>query len=195
MLLLLRKHTSTLIEQKRSCPQETPEFKLKEQTENFSLNPPINLFEEGKWLVAVTSFKTTNSVYMINDGKNTISIGTPGYCGIPNYLLDGIIDKLKKLLEVGSKNATELHFKEVQKGTLIEIANSGQNFASFDHFKSELFSEFKRVKDHDLYDMVFRMEITYGEIMDKLDLKSTSATPIAYTLPYKKTFMKVVILY
>ena len=34
--------------------------------ETFSFSPPINLVEEGKWLIAVTSFEATNSVFNIN---------------------------------------------------------------------------------------------------------------------------------
>ena len=35
--------------------------------ENFSFDPPINLVEEGKWLLAVTFFEATNSVFNITD--------------------------------------------------------------------------------------------------------------------------------
>ena len=57
LLLLIKKHTDTLIEQTISKPEETLEYKLDEQMENFSFNPSINLFEEKKWLLAVTSFE------------------------------------------------------------------------------------------------------------------------------------------
>ena len=36
---------------------------MNKQTETFSFNPPINLVEEGKWLLAVTSFESMNSVF------------------------------------------------------------------------------------------------------------------------------------
>ena len=79
LLLLIKKHTDTLIEQtKKTKPQETLEFKMNKQKENFSLSPPINLGEEGKWLLAVTSFEATNSVFNIKDENNTFSISTPG---------------------------------------------------------------------------------------------------------------------
>ena len=48
LLLLLKKHTDTLIEQTKSRPQETLEFKMVRSKQTFSFNPPINLFEEGK---------------------------------------------------------------------------------------------------------------------------------------------------
>ena len=60
-ILLIKKHTDTLIEQKSTRPQETLEFVMNKQMQTFSFSPPINLFEEGKWLLAVTSFEATNS--------------------------------------------------------------------------------------------------------------------------------------
>ena len=57
LLLSLKKHTETLIEQTKTKPQETLEFKLNKQMETFSLNHPINLAEKSKWLLAVTFLK------------------------------------------------------------------------------------------------------------------------------------------
>ena len=57
LLILIRKHTDGLFEQITSRPQETLEFILDKQMETFSLNPPINISEEGKWLVAVKSLR------------------------------------------------------------------------------------------------------------------------------------------
>ena len=48
MLRLNKKHTDTWIEQTKTRPQETPEFKLNKQMQTFSFKPPINLAEEGK---------------------------------------------------------------------------------------------------------------------------------------------------
>ena len=62
LLLLNKKHTDTLIEQTKTKAQETLELKMNKQTPNFSYNPPINLVEEGKWLLAVSSSECTNSV-------------------------------------------------------------------------------------------------------------------------------------
>ena len=79
LLLLIKKHTDTLIEQTKTKPQETIEFKVNKQTETFSLNLPINLVEEGQWLLAVTSFEAMNSVFNITDENNSFSISTPGH--------------------------------------------------------------------------------------------------------------------
>ena len=56
LLLSNKKHTATLIEQTKTKPQETLEFKMDNQMEVFSFSPPISLSEGGKWLLAVTSF-------------------------------------------------------------------------------------------------------------------------------------------
>ena len=57
MLFLLKKHTDTLIEETKTKPQETLEFKMNKQMQTFSFNTPINLVEEGIWLLAVTFLK------------------------------------------------------------------------------------------------------------------------------------------
>ena len=65
LLLLYKKHTDTLIEQTKTKTQETPEIKINKQMQIFSFNSPIFLVAERKWLLAVTSFETTNSVFNI----------------------------------------------------------------------------------------------------------------------------------
>ena len=79
MLLLIKKHTVTLIEQTITKPQETLEFKMNRKVQTFSFNPPINLFAEGKWLLAVSSFECTNSVFNITNENNSFSIIIPGH--------------------------------------------------------------------------------------------------------------------
>ena len=85
MLLLIKKHTDTLIEQTKTKPQETLEFKMNKRRQTFSFNPPINLVEEDKWLLAVSSFECTNSVFNITDDNNSFSISIPGHWK-PNLL-------------------------------------------------------------------------------------------------------------
>ena len=79
LLLLIKKHTDTLFEQTKTKPQETLEFKMNKQTQTFSFNPPINLVEEGKWLMAISLFDCTNSVFNITNEKNSFSIFIPGH--------------------------------------------------------------------------------------------------------------------
>ena len=79
LLLLFKKHTDTLTEQTKTKPQETLEFKLNKQKQTFSFNHPINLVEEGKWLLGVFSFDCTNSVFNITNENNSFSIIIPGH--------------------------------------------------------------------------------------------------------------------
>ena len=65
LLLSPKKHTDTLVERTKTKPQETLDHKMKRQMETFSISPPINLFEESKWLLAVNSFEATKSVFNI----------------------------------------------------------------------------------------------------------------------------------
>ena len=73
------------------------------------------MVEKGKWLLALTSFETTNCVFNINDENNSFSISVPGRWRFPNYLEDGVIGKLKNLLKLRSQNDFELHVEEVLK--------------------------------------------------------------------------------
>ena len=95
-----------------------------------------------------------------------------------------LINKLNEVLELRSQNDIELYVKEVEKrGTRIGIETSGYNLAGSNHFNSEIFAELRRVEHKDLEEMVYRMELTYDEIVDILDVKHIAGSPICYTLP------------
>ena len=79
MLLLIKKHTDTLIEQTKTKTQETLKFKINKQMQIFLFDPPINLLEENKWLLAVSSLECTNSVFNITNENNSFSIITRGH--------------------------------------------------------------------------------------------------------------------
>ena len=112
LLLLIKKHTDTLIEQTRTKPQGTLEFKMKKQKQTFSFNPPINLFEEGKWLLGVSLYECTNSVFNIINENNSFSIIVPGHYETESA--EKTIDELNKLLELRSQNGFELHVEQVK---------------------------------------------------------------------------------
>ena len=142
LLLLIKKHRDTLIEQTKTKPQETLEFKMNEQKETFSFSPRINLSEEEKWPLRATSVECTNSVFIIIDENNSFSLGTPGNWNSEDG--EEFYNKLIKLLELRSDNDIELHVKEVEKGgTRKEKGNSGYNLAGFDPFKSDILSQNK----------------------------------------------------
>ena len=100
MLLLIKKHTDTLIEQTKAKPQEKLEYKLNKQLETFSFNPPIDVIEEGKWLLAITSFEATTSVFNITNENNSFSITIPGHWQTKSD--EKTIDENNNLLELRS---------------------------------------------------------------------------------------------
>ena len=158
LLLLIKKHTDTLIEQTKTKPQETLEFVMNKQMETFSFNPPINLIEEGKWLLGVTSFGCTNSVFNITDENNSFSISMPSSWKIPYYLADETIIILNNLLKFKSENDIGLHVEEVRKrGNKIKIGDKEYTLSDFDTSRHEILEELKKLKYIDLEDMVYRM--------------------------------------
>ena len=176
MLPLIEKHTDTLTEQTQTKPQGTFQFKNK-QMGTFSLNPPINLSEESKWLLAVAGFETTNSVFNIADQNNSSSTSTAAYLSPKGG--GEAINQLNEKLELKSQNDIELHVEEVEKrGTRIKRGNTGFILAGFGHFKSEILAELKRVKHKDLEDLVYRMELSYDEIVDIFDIKHIDGSTI-----------------
>ena len=178
LLLLIKKHTDTLIEQTKTKPQETLEFKLNKQMQTFSFNPPINLVEEGKWLMAVSLFDCTNSVYNITNENNSFSIIIPGH--YQNKSDEKTIDDLNKLLELKS---LELHVEEIKKrGNKIKIGDNEYKLSDFDSQKYEIIEELKNVKYNDLEDLVYRMRLSYDEIMDILDLKYNPTKRMDYSV-------------
>ena len=177
MLLLIKKHTDTLNEQTKMKLQETLEFKMNKQKQTFSFNPPINLVEEGKWLLGVSSFECTNSVFNITNENNSFSIIVPGHYKTESA--GKTIDKLNKLLELRSQNGIELHVEQVRKKGLILI--NDYSLSSLGMFKDEQLEALKNAKFNDLEDMVYRFQLTYDEIMDILDLKNIPTKRTGYS--------------
>ena len=178
LLLLIKKHTDILIEQTRTKPQETLEFRMNKQGQTFSFNPPINLLEEGKWLLAVSLFECTNSVFNITNENNSFSIIIPGHYETESA--QKTIDELNNLLELRSQNGIELHVEQVRKKGLILI--NDYSLSSLGMFKDEILEELKNVKYNDLEDLVYRFKLTYNEIMDILDLKYIPTKRTGYSI-------------
>ena len=178
MLLLIKKHTDTLIEQTKTRPQETLEFKMDKHMQTFSFNPPINLIEEDKWLLAVSSFECTNSVFNITNNNNSFSIIIQGHW--ETEFAEKTIDEVNRLLELRS---LEVHVNEVRKrGNKIKIGDKEYKLSDFDNQKYEILEELIKTKYNDLGDLVYRMQLTYDEIIDVLDLKYISTKTIGFSL-------------
>ena len=178
LLLLLKKHTDTLIEQTKTKPQETLEFKLNRQLQTFSFDPPLNLIEEGKWLMAVSLFDCTNTVFNVTNENNSFSIIIPGH--YQDESAEKTIDELNKLLELKS---LELHVAEVRKrGNKVKIGDNEYKLSDFDTQKHEIIEELKNAKYNDLEDLVYRMQLTYNETIDILDFNYIPTKRTGYSL-------------
>ena len=146
--------------------------------QTFSFNPPINLVEDGKWLLAVSSFECTNSIFNITDENNSFSIIIPGH--YQNKSDEKTIDALNKFLELKS---LELHVDKVRRrGNKMKIGDNEYKLSDFDNQKRKILEEFKNVKYNDPKDLVYRMRLSYDEIMDILDLKYIPTKRTGYSL-------------
>ena len=167
-----------MIEQTRTRPQQTLEFKMNKQMQTFSIPPPINLVEEGKWLLTVSSFGCKNSVFNITDENNSFSVNIPGHWNSKSA--EKTIDELNELLDLKS---LELHVKEIRKrGHKLKIGDMEYKLSDFDTQKNEILEELKNVIYNDLEDLVYRFQLTYDEIIDILDLKHIPTKRTGYSL-------------
>ena len=164
LLLLFKKHTDTLIQQTKTKPQATLEFKMVKQRETFSFDPPINLVEEGNWLLGVSSFECTISVFNITNENNSFSITIPGHW--QNNLEEQIVDRLNEALEVRS---LESHVEVVRiKGNKIKTGDNEYKLSDFDTQKNEILKEFKKSRYGNVEDLVQRLQLIYDEKIDIL---------------------------
>ena len=195
MLLLIEKRTDILIDQTRTQPQGTLEFRMIRQMKIFSFLPIINLSEEGKWLLAETSFEATNSVLIITDENNGFSITIPQYWHPPGS--EGTINGLNRLLQLRPLNDIELHVKELERrGTLKQIGEIEYKLSDLDFHKNERIEKLKSIRYNDLENMVFRMQLTYHEIKVIVDINYINAKTVGYTLPprtYEITDIKLLL--
>ena len=146
--------------------------------QTFSFNPPINLLEEGKWLLAVGFFERTQSIYNITNKKNSFSINIPGPWG--SETAEKTIDELNILLELRS---LELHVKKIRKrGNQLKIKDNECRLSDFCTQQNEKLEELENVKYNDNEDLVYRMQMIYDEIIDILDLKYNPTTRTGYSL-------------
>ena len=167
LLLLIKKHTDTLIEQTKTKPRETFEFKMNKRRQTFSFSPPINLVEEGKWLIAFTSFETSNTIPGHWDSKSA----------------EKTKDEINKVLKLWSQKGIELHVKEVRKrGSQIKTKDNEYKVSDFNTKKNEILEEVRKVKDNDFVDLIYKFQLTYDEIIDILDLKNIPTKRTGYSL-------------
>ena len=129
----------------------------------------------------MTSLEATNSVFKITNKKNSFSSTIPGHWN--SISAEKTIDELKKLLDLKFQNDIGLHVQEVRKrGNQIKIRVKECNLSDIDTFKEKILKELKIVKYNDLEDIVCRMQLTYDEFIDILDLKKVPTKRTGYSL-------------
>ena len=157
------------------------EFKRIGSKQTFSFNPPTNLVEESKLFLGVTSLECTISVFNMTNENNSFSILISGH--YQNKSAEKTIDELNKLFELKS---FDLQVKEIRKrGSKIKIGDNEYKLSDFDTQKNEVLEELRNVKYNDLEDLVYRMQLTYDEIIDIIDLKYIPTKRIGYSLNLK----------
>ena len=85
------------------------------------------------------------------------------------FFLKETTNELYKLLEPRSQNDIEVNVEKIRKQGLISLTDF--SLSSLDTFKNEISAELKNAKDNDFEDMVYRMQLTYDEIIDISNLK------------------------
>ena len=105
-----------MIEQTKTKPEETLEFKMNKQMETFPFNSPMNLVEENKWLLAVTCFETSNSVFDITDENKSFSITILGHWQTKST--EKFINELNEVLEPRLQKGIELHVKRSEQAEI-----------------------------------------------------------------------------
>ena len=115
----------------------------------------------------MSSFECTNSVFNITNENNSFSITILVHWDSKSA--EKTIDKLNKLLDLRS---LELHVKEERKrGIKLETGDSKNKLSDFDTQKNGILEELKKANYNDIEDLIYRMQVTYDEIIDILDLK------------------------
>ena len=69
-----------------------------------------------------------------------------------------------------------------KRGNKIKIGGNEYKLSDFDTRKNEILEEMKNVKYNDLKDLVYRMQLTYDEIIDILDLNYILTKRTGYSL-------------
>ena len=141
LLLLFKKHTDTMIERTKTKPQETLVFSMNKQMQTFSFNQPINLSEEWEWILVVTSFEATNSIFIITNKNNSFSMAIAGHWETQSA--EKTNNEINKLLELRSQNGIKLHVEQVKKVIYLTNDHSLYNLGTS---KIEIFEEIKKLK-------------------------------------------------
>ena len=145
--------------------------------QTFSFNPPIYLVEEGNCFLGLSLLECKNFVFNITKANKSFSIIKQ--CHYQTELAEKNFDDLKKLLELRS---LEIHVKEVRKRENKKKETMNKNYHFLIPQKNEKLEKLKNVNFNDLEDLVYRMQLTYDEIIDILDLKHIPTKRMGHSL-------------
>ena len=145
--------------------------------ESFSFNSLINLAEEGKWLLGVTSFELTNSVFnIISKNKkfsnfNTRCLVCQRRCGNKYWTTRFFRSWRTRWYWIICVRSSEKRNNKIKRG------DKEYKLPDPDTRKNEINEELKNREYNNLADMVFRSEVTYSEIENIVDIEyiATSA--------------------
>ena len=154
---------------------------MNNQKGKFSFKPSISLSDKRKWMLAVTFFEATNSVFRITNKNIFFPITLPSYWSWRGG--SETIIKLREFLRLRAQNDIELHVKEVKKrGNQIKVGGNEYKLSDLDIRETEINKEIKDLDNNDFKYMVFRMEWTYNEIENTFDMIYFEASTTEYTL-------------
>ena len=126
----------------------------------------------------MTSFECTNSVFHITNENISFSITIPGQWDSTSA--EKTIDELNVLLELRSN---DMHEKEVRKrGIKIKTKDNEYKLSDFDTQRNEILEKLKKANYNDIEDLVYRMQLTYDEAIDIVDLKYIPTERTGYSL-------------
>ena len=126
----------------------------------------------------MSSFEYTISVLNITDANDSFSITLTGHWESESAekTFDGIIILLKL-------SSLELQVKEVSKrGNQIKLGDTENKISDFDTQKLEILEELKNVKYNDPEDLVYRMQLTYDEVINIVETKCIPTKRTDYSL-------------
>ena len=120
------------------------------------------------------NFEATNHVFNITDEKSSVFSKFCYWSGPEKF------EKVIEAIQLMCYNDSELHVTEVKKMGLTIVTDF--SMSDPDTFKNEIIEELKNVKYNDLDYMVYRLELTYDEVLTILDTSYFALKTTSYTL-------------
>ena len=119
--------------------------------------------------------------FNLTNEKISFSITIPGQWSSPGG--SETIIELQKLLELRGQNDIKLLVEDIEKrSNQIKIIDNEHKITVFDTLRNEIIEKLKNVEYNDVEYMVFRLESTYTEILNRPNMKYLYASTTRCTL-------------